>query len=128
MTMRSADLDAVLIGGREPATFVVVDYDDAWPVRFEALADRVRRALGGRFGSCRQGAGRRDRHRAAQPRAGELRSSVVSGARRVDDAATTLKAVATAWSIWASGLARDSSGSRPGRLALSCSGVAAASS
>ncbi|RYV49484.1 GrpB family protein [Pengzhenrongella frigida] len=45
---RDTYLDAVLIGGREPASIVVVDYDDAWPARFEALADRVRRALGPR--------------------------------------------------------------------------------
>ncbi|QTE30369.1 GrpB family protein [Pengzhenrongella sicca] len=43
---RSAYLDSVLIGGREPASIVVVDYDDAWPDRFEVLADRVRQALG----------------------------------------------------------------------------------
>jgi len=43
---RDAYLDAVLIGGREPASIVVVDYDDAWPARFEVLAARVRRALG----------------------------------------------------------------------------------
>jgi GrpB-like predicted nucleotidyltransferase (UPF0157 family) len=45
---RNAYLDAVLIGGREPANIVVVDYDDAWPARFEVLAGQVRRALGPR--------------------------------------------------------------------------------
>ncbi|MGV8966272.1 MAG: GrpB family protein [Cellulomonas sp.] len=45
---REAYLDAVLIGGRERASIVVVDYDDAWPARFAVLADRVRRALGPR--------------------------------------------------------------------------------
>lgn len=45
---RDAYLDAVLIGGREPASIVVVGYDAAWPARFEVLADRVRRALGPR--------------------------------------------------------------------------------
>ncbi|MHB1063920.1 MAG: GrpB family protein [Georgenia sp.] len=45
---RGAYLDAVLIGGREPASIVVVDYDNAWPARFEVLAGRVRRALGPR--------------------------------------------------------------------------------
>ena len=45
---RNAYLDAVLIGGREPANIVVSDYDDAWPARFEVLADRVRGALGQR--------------------------------------------------------------------------------
>ncbi|MHB1490483.1 MAG: GrpB family protein [Cellulomonas sp.] len=43
---RNAYLDAVLIGGREPVNIVVVDYDDAWPARFQVLADRVRGALG----------------------------------------------------------------------------------
>ena len=45
---RAAYLDAVLIGGREPANIVVADYDDAWPGRFEVLAEKVRRALGPR--------------------------------------------------------------------------------
>ena len=45
---RYAYLDAVLIGGREPANIVVSDYDDAWPARFEVLADQVRGALGQR--------------------------------------------------------------------------------
>ena len=45
---RQAYLDSVLIGGREPASIVVVDYDAAWAARFEVLADRVRRALGPR--------------------------------------------------------------------------------
>jgi GrpB-like predicted nucleotidyltransferase (UPF0157 family) len=40
------ELDAVLIGGREPVTIRVVDYDDRWPAMFEELADRVRDALG----------------------------------------------------------------------------------
>ena len=43
---RNAYLDAVLIGGREPANIVVTDYDVAWPARFQALADRVKGALG----------------------------------------------------------------------------------
>lgn len=45
---RDAYLDSVLVGGREPATIVVVDYRDEWPARFEALACEVRRALGRR--------------------------------------------------------------------------------
>ncbi len=45
---RNAYLDAVLIGGREPAHIVLAEYDDAWPTRFEVLADRVRGALGDR--------------------------------------------------------------------------------
>lgn len=40
-------LDSVLIGGREPGTFVVVDPDPAWPERFAEVASRVRSALGG---------------------------------------------------------------------------------
>ena len=32
---RKAYLDTVLIGGREPASIVVVDYDAAWAARFE---------------------------------------------------------------------------------------------
>jgi GrpB-like predicted nucleotidyltransferase (UPF0157 family) len=40
------ELDAVLIGGREPVTIRVVDYDDRWPAMFEELSDRVRAALG----------------------------------------------------------------------------------
>jgi len=39
-------LDAVLIGGREPFTPVVSDYDPAWPVRFGELEARIRSALG----------------------------------------------------------------------------------
>ena len=45
---RNNYLDAVLIGGREPASIVVVDYDDGWPARFEVLAASIRRALGDR--------------------------------------------------------------------------------
>jgi GrpB-like predicted nucleotidyltransferase (UPF0157 family) len=43
---RERHLDAVLIGGREPVTVVVADYDPAWPVRFAALNARIRAALG----------------------------------------------------------------------------------
>jgi len=39
-------LDAVLIGGREPFTPVVSDYDSAWPVRFAELEARIGSALG----------------------------------------------------------------------------------
>ena len=39
-------LDDVLIGGRERRQVVIVDYDPAWPARFERERDRVRRALG----------------------------------------------------------------------------------
>lgn len=45
---RDAYLDSVLIGGREPSTTTLVDYDDGWPARFEVLACEVRRALGQR--------------------------------------------------------------------------------
>ena len=43
---RAAYLDRVLIGGREAAVISVVDYDERWPVRFRAIAERVRQALG----------------------------------------------------------------------------------
>lgn len=45
---RGAYLDSVLIGGREPVTVTVVDYDNQWPARFEVKADEIRRALGQR--------------------------------------------------------------------------------
>ncbi len=45
---RDAHLDSVLIGGREPATITVVDYDSEWPARFAVMAAAVRRALGRR--------------------------------------------------------------------------------
>ena len=38
--------DAVLIGGREERVIVIVDYDAAWPQRFEALAQTIRDAVG----------------------------------------------------------------------------------
>lgn len=43
---RAADLDAVLIGGREPRKIVIVDYDERWPVRFLEERARVLAALG----------------------------------------------------------------------------------
>ena len=39
-------LDSVLIGGREPVTLVIADYDSAWPGRFAELGARIRSALG----------------------------------------------------------------------------------
>ena len=39
-------LDSVLIGGREPVTLVISDYDSAWPSRFAELEARTRAALG----------------------------------------------------------------------------------
>jgi GrpB-like predicted nucleotidyltransferase (UPF0157 family) len=39
-------LDSVLIGGREPFTPVIADYDSAWPSRFAELEGRIRSALG----------------------------------------------------------------------------------
>jgi len=39
-------LDSVLIGGREPFTAVVSDYDPAWPSRFAELQGRIGSALG----------------------------------------------------------------------------------
>ena len=42
------ELDAVLIGGREPGTIRVVDYDPAWPARFAQEHARIAAALGPR--------------------------------------------------------------------------------
>jgi GrpB-like predicted nucleotidyltransferase (UPF0157 family) len=39
-------LDSVLIGGREPVTLVISDYDSAWPSRFAELEARIGSALG----------------------------------------------------------------------------------
>lgn len=39
-------LDEVLVGGRERRTVVIVDYDPAWPRRFELERERIHRALG----------------------------------------------------------------------------------
>ncbi|WP_104090666.1 GrpB family protein [Arthrobacter sp. GMC3] len=39
-------LDAVLIGGREERAIVIVDYDDDWPSRYEALAEVIVEAVG----------------------------------------------------------------------------------
>ena len=41
-----AELDAVLIGGREMRPIAIVDYDNGWPDRFEELALQVKNALG----------------------------------------------------------------------------------
>jgi GrpB-like predicted nucleotidyltransferase (UPF0157 family) len=43
---RNRYLDAVLIGGREPFTPVLSDYDPAWPSRFAELEARIGSALG----------------------------------------------------------------------------------
>jgi len=43
---RDADLDSVLIGGRERREIVIVDYDPSWPMRFEREHDRLQLALG----------------------------------------------------------------------------------
>lgn len=40
------ELDAVLIGGREPQVVEIADYDAAWPARFEAERARIDVALG----------------------------------------------------------------------------------
>ena len=40
------ELDAVLIGGREPGSIRVVDYDRTWPARYEAEHRRIAGALG----------------------------------------------------------------------------------
>jgi len=39
-------LDRVLIGGRQPSTIVIVDYDPGWPHRFEQERARIAAALG----------------------------------------------------------------------------------
>lgn len=38
-------LDAVLIGGREPVSVTITDYDESWPVRFAQVQRRVEQAL-----------------------------------------------------------------------------------
>jgi GrpB-like predicted nucleotidyltransferase (UPF0157 family) len=42
---RDVYLDSVLIGGREPVTISVVDYDEDWPLRFAHMRGLVRAAL-----------------------------------------------------------------------------------
>ena len=44
----SDHLDRVLIGGREPTTIRIVDYDPSWPRRFDEWADRIVEVLGSR--------------------------------------------------------------------------------
>lgn len=39
-------LDTILVGGREPADVVIVDYDGTWPARFEDHRRRIAAALG----------------------------------------------------------------------------------
>ena len=43
---RNRCLDAVLIGGHEPVTIHLSDYDPAWPWRFADVEARIRTALG----------------------------------------------------------------------------------
>ena len=43
---RGRHLDAVLIGGREPVTLVLSEYDPTWPARYAEVAARLRSALG----------------------------------------------------------------------------------
>lgn len=38
----------MLIGGREPVTITVVEYDESWPVRFAHLRGLVEATLGSR--------------------------------------------------------------------------------
>jgi GrpB-like predicted nucleotidyltransferase (UPF0157 family) len=49
MTAPDADadtyLDSVLIGGREPASILIVEHDPTWPVRFADAERRVKQAL-----------------------------------------------------------------------------------
>src|SRR5258706_2966074 len=42
------ELDAVLIGGREPGFVRLVEYDPPWPARFESQRARIAAALGPR--------------------------------------------------------------------------------
>jgi GrpB-like predicted nucleotidyltransferase (UPF0157 family) len=42
-----AYLDGVLIGPREPGPVTLMDWDPAWPARYERERARIRRALGG---------------------------------------------------------------------------------
>lgn len=46
--MDDAELDQVLIGGRERREIVIADYDPAWPERFAAERERIAEALGDR--------------------------------------------------------------------------------
>jgi GrpB-like predicted nucleotidyltransferase (UPF0157 family) len=43
--MEGADLDRVLIGGRERRVIVIAPYDPAWPERFAAERARIAAAL-----------------------------------------------------------------------------------
>jgi GrpB-like predicted nucleotidyltransferase (UPF0157 family) len=45
-THLDAELDAVLIGGREPGIVRLVDYDPGWPARFDSERARIAAALG----------------------------------------------------------------------------------
>ncbi|MCZ2821303.1 GrpB family protein [Modestobacter sp. VKM Ac-2977] len=45
---RDAYLQSVLIGGREPVTIVVREYERGWPARFSVVRTRIRDALGAR--------------------------------------------------------------------------------
>jgi GrpB-like predicted nucleotidyltransferase (UPF0157 family) len=49
-THLDAELDRILVGGRQPTTVRVVPYDRSWPERFEAERRRLRAALSGRAG------------------------------------------------------------------------------
>jgi GrpB-like predicted nucleotidyltransferase (UPF0157 family) len=41
----NARLDEVLVGGREPVRVCLIEYDPAWPARFERERARIARAL-----------------------------------------------------------------------------------
>src|SRR5438105_3701884 len=45
---RDAELRQALVRGLTPVTLEIVDYDPAWPSRFVALAETLRRRLGSR--------------------------------------------------------------------------------
>lgn len=44
-----AELSEVLVHGLQPTTVTIVDYDPAWPSRFEAHATQLHTLLGGRL-------------------------------------------------------------------------------
>ena len=43
---RDTELDAILIGGREQHSIVIVDYDNAWPAKAASMAQMIQDALG----------------------------------------------------------------------------------
>lgn len=43
---RDAELDTILIGGREQRSIVIVDYDDVWPLKAASMAQEIQDSLG----------------------------------------------------------------------------------